>query len=142
MFRVIGDQKVAFVVACGIGMVFLNYAPQSLFAQTLCSTNCWVGECQEHGDPAKGNDGSTNEQLLLDIKKTHKTGLFGFRMHEIHILPSGSRITRYELTTEKEGPISGNAKISSINDREAVVYIYLDLFSELTYSLRVWGTRR
>lgn len=77
------------------------------------------------------------EKKALEVKKTFKTGLFGFSEDDVYDVPG--KVVRVELEVTVNGKISGNA--SEVTPRVAGVvriHRYLDLFSEMTYTLRVY----
>ena len=77
------------------------------------------------------------ERKALDITKEYKTGFTGFSEDDVFAVEG--RVTRVELTFEKEGPISGGcSEVLPRKNGEIRVHRYLDLFSRLKYHLVVY----
>jgi hypothetical protein len=77
------------------------------------------------------------ERELLRVRRTYKTGLFGFSDDDVHTFIG--KPTRHEIYVTKSGPISGGAHVTVLEPGKVVVHRFLDLLSELNYELVIYG---
>lgn len=79
-----------------------------------------------------------NERLAIDVKVTRETGLFGKRADDRYSV-TGKRITRLEFNKEITGTVGrGDAFPVDTELPDVVVHYWLDMFSKITYTLKVW----
>ncbi len=78
---------------------------------------------------------SATECLYLEKKVEHSRGLFGGKGDDPFPM-NGKTITRIEFNPSTSG--SGNATITKQDSESVVVHWWLDAFSKVSYTLRIW----
>jgi hypothetical protein len=76
-----------------------------------------------------------NECLYYDVRKSYRARFRG-KSSDDHYPMNGKTPTRVDLQVQVKG--HGNATISKQDSNEVVVHYWYDLFSKLTYHLKVW----
>ena len=90
------------------------------------------------GEDVARAESTATECLYIDTQREYKSKFFGKKGDDVHPL-NGKTVTRVEFKPSTSGTVGqGNATMTRQDSEAVAVHWWLDAFTHLSYTLRVW----